>query len=124
MTLSDERFAMWHDPSTIRKANIYFDGYLTESEMSERQYYGRFWEITETPDYVYLHILLDGDTAVRVSFFKKDKTLNESIIDKISSLPQSLREKVVINNLKYETLDAFEILADYENKVNELLYKL
>lgn len=53
---------MTHSKSKIHFARRHFDGYLTEEELQEKQYYGRFWDI-----YLYdIYILADNDTLVIV----------------------------------------------------------
>ena len=56
------KLLMFHLPSKINEAKKYFDSYLTEEELQERQYYGRFWDINLGA----LYILVDNDTLVIV----------------------------------------------------------
>lgn len=90
MEMIMDELMMFHKPSTIKQAILYFDGYLTESEKCERQYYGRFWDIVQTIDYIYLYILLDDETAVCVSFSQKDGSLDETIIQGVTNMTMSL----------------------------------
>ena len=53
---------MTHTTIDINLSRKYFDGYLTEEELQERQYYGRFWDINLGA----LYILVDNDTLVIV----------------------------------------------------------
>lgn len=53
---------MTHKPSSINLAKRLFEGYLTEEELSERQYSGRFWDIQ---NYI-LFITLDNETILVV----------------------------------------------------------
>ena len=60
--VKDNKLLMFHLPSKINEAKKLFDGYLTEEELQERQYYGRFWDIYLGA----LYILVDNDTLVIV----------------------------------------------------------
>lgn len=51
---------MTHTTTDINLARKYFDGYLTEEELQEKQYSGRFWDINLGAFY----ILVDNDTLV------------------------------------------------------------
>ena len=53
---------MTHTTTDINLAIKYFDGYLTDVELQERQYEGRFWDINLGAVY----ILVDNDTLVIV----------------------------------------------------------
>ena len=55
-----KKLLMTHLPSKINIAKKFFDGYLTEEELQERQYAGRFWDI----DIGLLFILADDDTLL------------------------------------------------------------
>ena len=55
-----KKLLMTHLTSKIHIAKRFFDGYLTEEELQERQYYGRFWDIIG----YHLFILVDDDTLV------------------------------------------------------------
>ena len=57
-----KKLLMTHLPSKIYIAKKLFDGYLTEEELQERQYEGRFWDIYLGA----LYILADDDTLVIV----------------------------------------------------------
>lgn len=61
--VKDHKLLMFHLQSKIHIAKRFFDGYLTEEELQERQYYGRFWDINLGA----LYILVDNDTLVIVN---------------------------------------------------------
>ena len=74
---------MTHLTSKINIAKKLFDGYLTEEELQERQYDGRFWDIIG----YHLFILVDNDTLVVV-----DKKKDIVILGR-EHIPISLRDK-------------------------------
>lgn len=57
-----KKLLMTHTTTDINLTRKYFDGYLTEEELQERQYSGRFWDINLGA----LYILADNDTLVIV----------------------------------------------------------
>lgn len=57
-----KKLLMTHTTKDINIARKYFDGYLTEEELQENQYEGRFWDICLGS----LYILVDDDTLVIV----------------------------------------------------------
>ena len=57
-----KKVLMTHLPSKINIAKKLFDGYITEEELQERQYEGRFWDIYLGA----LYILVDDDTLAIV----------------------------------------------------------
>lgn len=60
--VKDKNMLMYHSPFDVEYARTYYNGYLTNEELQERQYEGRFWD-------VYLgafYILVDNDTLVIV----------------------------------------------------------
>lgn len=57
-----KKLLMTHTTKDINLARKYFDGFLTEEELQERQYSGRFWDIYLGA----LYVLLDDDTLVIV----------------------------------------------------------
>ena len=57
-----KKLLMTHTTIDINIARKYFDGYLTEEELQETQYSGRFWDIIR----FHLYILVDNDTLVIV----------------------------------------------------------
>lgn len=57
-----KKLLMFHLPSKIHISKRFFDGYLTEEELQEKQYEGRFWDISLGA----LYILVDNDTLVIV----------------------------------------------------------
>lgn len=58
--VKDKKLLMTHTTTDINLARKYFDGYLTDEELQEKQYYGRFWDIILG----YIYILADNDTLV------------------------------------------------------------
>lgn len=58
-----KKLLMTHTTTDINLSIKYFDGYLTEEELQERQYEGRFWDIYLGD----LYILADNDTLVIVN---------------------------------------------------------
>lgn len=56
---------MTHNPSEIGLAKAFYKDYLTEDELCERQYIGRFWSI-ENQGYL-LYIIVDNETVITVS---------------------------------------------------------
>ena len=74
---------MTHPPSRINIAKKLFDGYLTNEELEEIQYEGRFWNIIG----YHLYILVDNDTLVVVDNEKDIAILGREHI------PLSLRDK-------------------------------
>lgn len=79
-----KKLLMTHLPSKINIAKKFFDGYLTEEELQERQYDGsRFWDIIG----YHLFILVDNDTLVVV-----DKKKDIVILGR-EHVPISLRDK-------------------------------
>lgn len=75
------KMLMFHLQSKINLAKKFFDGYLIEEELQERQYYGRFWDIVLGA----LYILVDNDTLVIVDVNGVVGTYGRD------SLPDSLR---------------------------------
>lgn len=61
--VKDKSMLMSHLPSEINQASKFFPGYLTDEELQERQYKGRFWEIDNKD----LYILVDNETVVIIS---------------------------------------------------------
>lgn len=62
-SVKEKDVLMNHLPSDINLASKFFPGYLTDEELQERQYKGRFWEI----DNKVLYILVDNETVVIIS---------------------------------------------------------
>lgn len=60
-----KKLLMTHLPSKINIAKKLFDGYLTDEELQERQYFGRFWDIYLGS----IYILVDNDTLVIVNTY-------------------------------------------------------
>lgn len=76
--VKDKKVLMYHLPSDIEFASKLFPGYLTDEELQERQYKGRFWTIESfrninSCSYInesfihYLYILVDNETVVIVN---------------------------------------------------------
>lgn len=83
----DKSMLMGHLPSTVNIASKIFGDYLTKEELQERQYEGRFWDMTYDD---ILYILVDNNTVVIVKNTNKRDTL---IIERDScdTLPDNLR---------------------------------
>lgn len=58
-----KKLLMTHHLFDVDYARTYYDGYLTNEELQEKQYYGRFWAINLGA----LYILVDNDTLVIVN---------------------------------------------------------
>lgn len=58
--VNEKKMLMEHPRKAIADASKLFDGYLTDEELQERQYEGRFWDTFLG----YLYILVDDDTLV------------------------------------------------------------
>lgn len=85
---------MFHSPSSITMAKLFFIGYLTEEELRERQDEGRYWETVQVNDYIYkLYIILDNETVLCVerAFNLKHFECIFDIADAQINLPESLR---------------------------------
>lgn len=88
---------MVHLPSSIQLAKKYYDGYLTEEELSERQLSGRYWDIVEdktSADGYDLFITLDNETILYVTKSPITRHYIESVYNRENSLiilPKSLR---------------------------------
>lgn len=61
--VKDKSMLMSHLPSEINQASKFFPGYLSDEELQERQYKGRFWEIDNKD----LYILVDNETVAIIS---------------------------------------------------------
>lgn len=66
--VKEKNVLMNHLPSDVNIASKLFPGYLTDEELQERQYKGRFWDVIDSE----LYILVDDETLVVVN--KKGKT--------------------------------------------------
>lgn len=91
----EKRPIMTHLPSTVRYVDKYFSGYLTEEELQEHQYTGRFWDIKAGDDehWTTLFIILDNETVLLISKVRGEELL-EGVYDRASTkpvLPDSLR---------------------------------
>lgn len=58
--VNEKKMLMEHPRKAIADASKLFDGYLTDEELQEKQYSGRFWDTFLG----YLYILVDNDTLV------------------------------------------------------------
>lgn len=94
--IKDKNMLMFHSPSEIYEASRLFPGYLTDEELQEKQYKGRFWTIysfrnVNSCSYIsgsfiyYLYILVDNETVVIVD------TKGETKISGRECLPTSLQ---------------------------------
>lgn len=95
MESKEKRPIMTHLPSDVRYVSKFFDGYLTEEELQERQFTGRYWCIRGGDDITYamLLIVLDNDTVLYVTRNSKgmytEAVCNRN--DALCFLPNSLR---------------------------------
>lgn len=78
--VKEKNVLMHHLPSDIRIASALFPSYLTDEELQETQYKGRFWDVIDYD----LYILVDNETLVVVNLGNV-KTLGRDY------LPYSLR---------------------------------
>ena len=93
--IKDKSMLMFHSPLEINQASKLFRNYLTDEELQEKQYKGRFWTIDKlsyinqlsTSNYFtyYLYILVDNETLVIVD------TKGETKISGREYLPTSLQ---------------------------------
>lgn len=60
--LKEKDMLMYRLPSDVLDASIKYPGYLTNEELQERQYKGRYWDLCGG----YLYILVDNETLVVV----------------------------------------------------------
>lgn len=60
--VKDKKKLMTHLPYDVEYSRTYYNGYLTDEELQEKQYSGRFWDLL----WGYLYILVDDDTLVIV----------------------------------------------------------
>lgn len=79
--VKDKKMLMNHSPFDVEYARTYYNGYLTNEELQEIQYEGRFWDIYLGAFY----ILVDNDTLVIV-----DANGVEGIFGR-DCLPESLK---------------------------------
>ncbi len=87
-----KKLLMTHLPSKINIAKKFFNGYLTEEELQERQYEGsRFWDIYLGS----LYILVDDDTLVIV-----DANRIEGIYGR-DFLPENLKGRHYYEDYRY-----------------------
>lgn len=85
---------MFHSPSSITMAKLFFNGYLTEEELRERQDEGRYWDIVQVNDGLYkLYIILDNEIVLCVERALNRKHFERifDIADAQINLPESLR---------------------------------
>lgn len=94
--VKDKNMLMFHSSSEIYEASRLFPSYLTDEELQEKQYKGRFWTIysfrnvnscsyIRTSFIYYLYILVDNETVVIVD------TKGETKISGRECLPVSLQ---------------------------------
>lgn len=90
---------MHHLPSEVTYASKFFPGYLTEDEMQERQFTGRYWYVSYNNEGFIisnrpvLFIILDNETVL-TAHYDEDDDIVEGVYDKANSLvyiPDSLR---------------------------------
>ena len=80
--VKNKTILMSHLPSDLTYARKYYSDYLTNEELQERQYSGRFWDISCRN----LYVLVDDETLVIV-----DTERNTKIFSGRENLPYSLR---------------------------------
>ena len=80
--VKEKTVLMCHLPSDIEIASKYYRGYLTDEELQEKQYKGRFWDVRGSN----LYILVDDETLVVV-----DTKRNTKIFSGRDCLPYSLQ---------------------------------
>lgn len=89
--VNDNNLLMTHLSSKINIAKKFFDGYLINEELQEKQYYGRFWDIYLGS----LYILVDNDTLVIV-----DANGIEGIYGR-DCLPENLKGRRYYEDYRY-----------------------
>lgn len=89
--VNDNDLLMTHLSLDIKVAKEHYKGYLTEEELQEKQYEGRFWCIVG----LYLYILVDNDTLVVV-----DDKGDEKIFGR-DCLPESLKGRYYYEDYRY-----------------------
>lgn len=93
-SLEERRYKpiMCHKPSDVGLAKRFFKSYLTEEELCERQYTGRFWAIHNSLTGIYaLYIIIDNEVYIKVDY---DGEYLVTICDKHilkTFLPEELR---------------------------------
>lgn len=87
---------MIHKPSDVTMAKKFFGDYLTEEELCERQYNGRFWDFGFCMQIYILYILLDNNTVL-ILVYDSDGRVEEKVEEKVMTrkaakkhLPSSL----------------------------------
>jgi hypothetical protein len=94
----DKRLLMTHKPYEVRYVDKYFPGYLTEEELQERQFTGRFWALSggndDTP-FAMLFIIADNETVLYVERDRNGKDVSGLYVfnrsEVLSDLPDCLR---------------------------------
>lgn len=86
--VKDKSMLMNHLPSTINIASKIFGGYLTEEELQEKQFEGRFWDIASDNT---LYILVDNDTVAIIVNNTNKKDIQIMKRDNCYSMPDTLR---------------------------------
>lgn len=94
MESKEKRPIMTHLPSSIKLACKFFPGYLSDEELQERQYSGRYWDIRRDIDGGHiLFIVLDNQDILCVTKEEHEECV-EAVLDRgyaINFLPDSLR---------------------------------
>lgn len=86
---------MTHLPSSIKLACKFYPGYLSDEELQERQYSGRYWDIRsrDIDGGHILFIVLDNQDILCVTKEEYEESV-EAVLDRgyaINFLPDSLR---------------------------------
>lgn len=90
----EDHSIMTHQLSDIAIADLFFEGYLSDEELRERQCEGRYWDIFHINDSFYkLYILLDNETALCVVRSHKGPHCEHIWNRADNRLPDSLRER-------------------------------
>ena len=88
---------MVHSLSSVLTAKTCFDGYLSEEELSEKQFSGRYWDLIEdktSANGYDLFITLDNETVLCVTKSPISHRYIESVYNRenaLTYLPNSLR---------------------------------
>lgn len=89
--VNNKKLLMTHTSSKIHLAKRLFDDYLTEEEIQEKQYKGRFWDI----DLGILFILVDDDTLAVIYIDGDVKIYGRDC------LPESLKGRHYYEDYRY-----------------------
>lgn len=83
----DKRLLMTHKPYEVRYVDKYFQGYLTEEELQERQFTGRYWAIKTLEDLpTALFVIIDNELVLIVNKDRSGKMV-EGVYSRASVKP-------------------------------------